>query len=83
MTKYILLFQICSLLSQQCYPPMTDGEPIDSWSECVEKGAIKVIELIQTDRETWDKNKFVVKYWCNEDNSNKTPTSRKQFEKEI
>ena len=83
MTKYILLFQICSLLSQQCYPPMTDREPIDSWSECVEKGAIKVIELVQTDRETWDKNKFVVKYWCNEDKPNKTPASSKQFEKEI
>ena len=83
MIKYILLFQVCSLLSQQCYPPMTDKELIDSWSECVEKGAIKVIELVQTDRETWDKNKFVVKYWCNEDNSNKTPTSSKQFEKEI
>ena len=81
--KFILMFQVCSLIAQQCYPVMTDREPVDAWSKCVEKGANKVIELVQTDRISWDKYKFIVKYWCNENHSNKSPTSGQPIEEEI
>ena len=43
--KFIPMFQVCSLIAQQCYPVMTDREVIESWSKCVEKGAVKVIKL--------------------------------------
>ncbi len=81
--KFILMFQVCSLIAQQCYPVMTDREPVDAWSKCVEKGANKVIELVQDDPISWDKYKFIVKYWCNEDNSNKSPTSGQPIEEKV
>jgi len=81
--KFILMFQVCSLIAQQCYPVITDREAVQSWSKCVEKGAVKVIELVQDDPISWDKYKFIVKYWCNEDNSNKSPTSGKSIEEKV
>ena len=82
--KYILMFQVCSLIAQQCYPVMTDREPVDAWSKCVEKGIEKTKLLIKTDRDAFDKHKYIVRLYCkNEDNSNKTPTSSKQFEQEV
>lgn len=75
--KYVLVYQICSVLYGYCYPPLTDRAILDSWSDCVVAGSEKVIELVNKDREVWEKNKFMVKYYCNVDSKNKaneTPT---------
>ena len=41
--------------------------------------------LIKTDRDAFDRHKYIVRLYCkkNEDKSNKTPESSKQFEKEV
>ena len=72
------------MVTGQCFPPLSDREVLDSWSKCVEKGIEKTKLLIKTDREAFDTNKYIVRLYCkNEDNSNKTPTSSKQFEQEV
>jgi len=81
--KYILIIQICSLLTQDCYPPFSDRQPIDSWTACVEKGIKQTQSAIERSPLEFEKYKFIVKYWCSEDNSNKKPTSGKPIEKEV
>ncbi len=71
--KYILLYQLCSLIGNYCYPPLTDRQPL-SYSDCVMKGAEKTIILVQKAPKEFDEQKYIVKYWClSENNSNKTP----------
>ena len=83
MIKYVLVFQICSIINGQCLTPLTDDKIIDSWIGCVEKGQQITKEIVEADPIRFENLKLIVKYWCNEDNSNKTPTSGKQFEKKV
>ena len=73
------------MVTGQCFPPLSDNQVLDSWSKCVEKGVERTMLLIKTDREAFDTNKYIVRLYCikNEDKSNKTPASSKQFEKEV
>ena len=72
--EYVLLYQLCSLVNNYCYPPLTNRE-ILSYSECVANGAKKTIELVQKAPKEFDEQKYIVKYWCLSENSiNKTPT---------
>ena len=72
MIKYVLILQICSMVTGQCFPPLSDREVLDSWSKCVEKGIEKTQLLIKTDREAFDTNKYIVRLYCkNKDNSKK------------
>ena len=71
--KWILLYQVCSLVNGFCYPPLTDRELI-TYSECVSKGAEKTIALVEKAPKEFDEQKYIVKYWCiSEDKINKTP----------
>ena len=77
--KWILLYQICSLANNFCYPTLTDREAL-SYSECVSKGAEKTIELVSKAPKEFDEQKYIVKYWClSEDNINKTTASYKSI----
>ena len=76
--KYILIVQVCSVLYGYCYPPLSERVTFDSWSSCVISGSEKVIQLVNTDVEIWEKEKLMVKYWCNakpkaKDNPNESP----------
>jgi hypothetical protein len=72
--EYILIYQMCSILNNFCYPPLTDREALDTWSKCVAKGSEKVIELVERSPKEFDDNKYMVKYWCISENKfNKTP----------
>ena len=72
--EYILLYQLCSLVNNFCYPPLTDRELL-KYSECVSRGAEKTIQLVQKAPKEFDEQKYIIKYWClSENNINKTPT---------
>ena len=76
--KFILIVQVCSVLNGYCYPPLTDRVLLDSWSSCVIAGADKVIQLVNKDVDVWEKEKYMVKYWCNaqekpKDHTNESP----------
>ena len=72
--KFILVWQLCSLITNTCIPPYTDRNYLDSYVECAIAGAEKVIEVANKDKKTFDEQKLMVRYWCNEDNADKTPT---------
>jgi len=75
MIKYVLILQICSMITGQCFPPLSDREVLDSWSKCIEKGIEKTKLLIKTDRDAFDKHKYIIRLYCkDEDNSNKSST---------
>ena len=77
--KWILLYQICSITNNFCYPPLTDREAL-TYSGCVAKGAKKTIELVAKAPKEFDEQKYIVKYWClSEDSINKTPASFKSI----
>ena len=72
--EYILLYQLCSLINNFCYPPLTDRE-LTTYSQCVSRGAEKTIQLVQKAPKEFDEQKYIIKYWClSENNINKTPT---------
>ena len=83
MIKYVLVFQICSIINGQCLLPLNDDKIIDSWIGCVEKGQQITKEIVESDPIRFENLKLIVKYWCNEDKSNKSPASSKSIEKEI
>ena len=72
--EYILLYQLCSLVNNFCYPPLTDRE-LTTYSQCVSRGAEKTIQLVRKAPKEFDEQKYIIKYWClSENNINKTPT---------
>ena len=83
MIKYVLVFQICSIINGQCLTPLSDHKKIDSWIGCVEKGQEITMKIVVVDPIRFENLKLIVKYWCNEDKSDKSPTSSKSIEKEI
>ena len=83
MIKYVLVFQICSIINGQCLTPLSAHKKVDSWIGCVKKGQEVTMKIIETDPIRFENLKLIVKYWCNEDNSNKSPASGKSIEKEV
>tara|TARA_Y100001951_G_C11097003_1_gene159871 strand:- start:156 stop:413 length:258 start_codon:yes stop_codon:yes gene_type:complete len=85
MIKYVLILQICSMVTGQCFPPLSDSKVLDSWSKCIEKGMERTMLLINQDREAFDNYQYVVRLYCkkNEDNSNESPASSKSIEKAV
>lgn len=73
--KFVLIFQICSLLTSQCLPQYSDRVMFDTWSDCVVGGAQKIIEVVNQEKDVVDEQQVIIKYWCvSENNSNKTST---------
>jgi len=83
MIKYVLVLQICSLITGQCFTPLSDSKIVESWNDCVIKGSKMTLNIIEIDPIRFENMKLIVKYWCNEDNSDKSPASSKSIEKEI
>ena len=83
MIKYVLVFQICSIINGQCLTPLSDHKKVDSGIGCVKKGQEVTMKIVETDPIRFENLKLIVKYWCNEDNSNKSPASGKSIEKEV
>jgi len=72
--KFILAFTICSAITGYCNNTMTLPTKFDSWSECVGAGG-KLIQSFSVDmKDTIEERKLYMNYFCNENNSNKTPT---------
>ena len=72
--EFLLVVQICSILSGECMPPQSNESQLYSWSECVTAGGEATIEIANKDVKIFDEHKLMIKYWCSENISNKTPT---------
>jgi|TARA_R110002020_G_scaffold459500_1_gene677515 hypothetical protein len=71
---YILAFAVCSAITGFCNNTMTVDKQFNSWSECVIAGSQLTIAYAEKMEEKVNKNKLYITYFCNENNSDKTPT---------
>jgi len=71
---YILAFAICSAVTGDCTTPRTLPTQFDKWTECVIAGSEITIEYATQMEEKINKDKLYISYFCNENNTNKTPT---------
>ena len=71
---YILAFAVCSAVTGFCNNTMTVDKQFNSWSECVIAGSQLTIAYAEKMEEKVNKNKLYITYFCNENNSDKTPT---------
>ncbi len=71
--KFILAYTICSALTSLCNTPVLHPTTFNSWSDCNKQGALVTIQVINDFQETFNKEKLYISYFCNEDNSDKTP----------
>ena len=72
--KFILAFALCSAITGTCTPPKIFPTEFDKWSECVIGGSKLTIEYATKMEEKINKDKLYITYFCNENNSNETPT---------
>lgn len=64
--KFILAFSICSAVTGFCNTTSTLPTEFKSWSECVGAGG-KIIQEFSVDmKDTIEKNKLYMNYFCNE-----------------
>ena len=76
--KFILTMIICSGISGQCMPPFTFEKSYIDGYECMLDGYQKSYDRIEAmGKDEVIKHRIYIKFGCNEDFSNKGPTSGK------
>jgi hypothetical protein len=72
--KFILVFSLCSAITGYCQNPVAVQNEYNSWTDCVKGGAEITIITTENFKERFNKEKLYISYFCNENNTNKTPT---------
>jgi hypothetical protein len=72
--KFILAFTICSAVTGFCNNTMTIKPAYDTWTECVVAGSQLTIKFAELKEKEINREKLYISYFCNENNTNKTPT---------
>ena len=73
---YVLSLVICSAIAGQCLPPYNVDKLYKDGYDCMLDGYKMAIEkTIEIGRENINKSRIYIKFGCNENHSNKTPTS--------
>jgi len=72
--KTLLVFSICSAITGFCNNPTVVKPPYNSWTECVVAGSELTIKFAEKQEELINKDKLYISYFCNENNTYKTPT---------
>ena len=81
--KFILVLSLCSTLSGTCQTLGIPKERFDSWSECVKAGAEQIIKTTETFEEKFNKQRWVISYFCNENHTNETTTESQPEQSKI
>lgn len=71
---YILAFAVCSAITGFCNNTTVHPLKFDKWSDCVIAGSQLTIEFTKRQEVKINKDKLYITYFCNENNSDKTPT---------
>lgn len=72
--KFILAFTVCSAITGFCNNTITVKPAYDTWTECVVAGSELTIKFAEKQEELINKDKLYISYFCNENNTYKTPT---------
>jgi len=74
--SYFLTIIMCSAVANQCLTPFMINKHYKDGYDCMIDGyKISHEKIVEIGREEINKSKIYIKFGCNEDNSNKTPTS--------
>jgi len=72
--KFILVFSLCSAITGYCQNPVMVQKDFKTWTECVRGGAEIITITTEKNIERFNKDKLYISYFCNENNTNETPT---------
>ena len=72
--KFILIFSLCSAITGYCQNPVIVQKDFKTWTECVKGGAEIIMITTEKNIERFNKDKLYISYFCNENNTNETPT---------
>ena len=72
--KFVLAYTICSAITGFCNTPAVHPVKFDTWTDCTKNGAMVTIRVTNEYKEKFEKDKLYISYFCNENNTNETPT---------
>jgi hypothetical protein len=72
--KFVLAYTICSAITGFCNTPAIHPVKFDTWTDCTKAGASVTINVTTEFEQKFNKDKLYISYFCNENNTNETPT---------
>jgi hypothetical protein len=72
--KFVLAYTICSAITGFCNTPAIHPVKFDTWTDCTKAGASVTIRVTTEFEQKFNKDKLYISYFCNENNTNETPT---------
>jgi hypothetical protein len=76
MSKFALFIMICSSVQNVCTEPHSNYVKYEDFHSCISSGATNVIDIINNfDKNQFNKDKVVIRFYCeevNEDSTNNT-----------
>ena len=64
--KFILIIQICSIISSSCMPPIEISPGYEEYSKCTLDGYTKSLEFLNAlEEKTINKQQIYTKFYCN------------------
>ena len=71
--KFVLAYTICSALTGFCNTTAIHPIKYDTWTDCTKAGAQITINVTNEFEQKFNEDKLYISYFCNENNSDKTP----------
>jgi hypothetical protein len=71
--KFVLAYTICSAITGFCNTPAVHPIKFDTWTDCTKAGATVTIKVTNEYKQKFNEEKLYISYFCNENNSDKTP----------
>jgi len=72
--KFVLAYTICSAITGFCNTPAIHPVKFNTWTDCTKAGASVTINVTTEFEQKFNKDKLYISYFCNENNTNETPT---------
>jgi len=72
--KFVLAYTICSAITGFCNTTAIHPVKFDTWTDCTKAGASVTINVTNEFEQKFNEDKLYISYFCNENNSDKTPT---------
>jgi len=70
--KFVIVFSLCSAISNYCGNPSVYPKKFDSWTECHQFAVKKMYEKYNVSHKKFNEEKLFLKYFCHENQSDKT-----------
>jgi hypothetical protein len=71
--KFVLAYTICSAITGFCNTPVVHPIKFETWTDCTKAGATITIKVTNEYKQKFNEEKLYISYFCNENNTDKTP----------